>query len=200
MTLARGGAFVFQDNMRESWRIGTWLIVRLSPSDEAPPAESSPIDGRQAERWFQWLLEGEPRGRAALLEISEALIGLPMSHRSSPEALLAIVKQGFHDGRLQAFAQRHVGGGKGPDHVDPPRPRPSGPKEETKTFVAIQLTSDDPERRPFAYKRYRVVLPDHSVREGKLDQNGKAEFRDIDPGECEVTFPDLQIGAPPGPT
>ena len=58
-----------------------------------------------------------------------------------------------------------------------------------RTWVTIQLVGED--ERPIPGARYRVELPDASVREGQLDGQGLARFRNIDPGSCVVTFPDL---------
>jgi len=39
---------------------------------------------------------------------------------------------------------------------------------------------------------YKVVMPDNSVRKGFLDENGKALINDFEkPGECKVSFPEL---------
>lgn len=175
--------------MRDVWRIGMWMDVRLATSDAAPPPDSDVLPAAQAAFWVRWVLEDGPKGRTALLEIAEALSGGFASHRSGIEEALAIVKQGFADGRLKAFAQKHVGGGKGPAEIDPPDIEP--PKEDKKTFVAVQLLSDEPEPKPVPFKRYRIVLPDESVREGQLDQFGRAVINDIDPGTCKVSFPDF---------
>lgn len=57
------------------------------------------------------------------------------------------------------------------------------------TWITIALVGEDD--KPIPGERYRVELPDGSIREGRLDGEGLARFRDIDPGECVVTFPDL---------
>jgi hypothetical protein len=175
--------------MRDVWRIGMWMSVRLSTSEAPPPPDSSALPASQAAVWIRWVLDDGHRGRALLLEIAESLSGGFASHRADIEVALAIVRRGFEDGRLKAFAQQHVGGGKGPEQIDPPDIDP--PKEDKKTFVAVQLLSDEPEPKPVPFKRYRIVLPDESVREGRLDQFGRALITGIDPGTCKVSFPDF---------
>lgn len=175
--------------MRDVWRIGMWLEVRLSTSEKAPPPDSDVLPPSQAAGWIRWLLEDGPRGRHTVLEIAEALAGGFSSHRSRVDDALAHVRRGFSDGRLRAYAQKHTGGGKGPQSNDLPPPEP--PKEDKKTYVAIQLQTDEPEPKPVPFKRYRIVLPDESVREGKLDQFGRALVTGIDPGTCKVSFPDF---------
>jgi hypothetical protein len=124
-----------------------------------------------------------------LLEIAEALAGGFADHRTDLDDAVLLVRQGFAEGRLKAFAGKHVGGGKGPNQIDPPDIDP--PKEDKKTFVAVQLLTDEPEPKPVPFKRYRITLPDSSVREGQLDQFGKARVNDIDPGTCKISFPDF---------
>jgi uncharacterized protein (DUF2345 family) len=44
---------------------------------------------------------------------------------------------------------------------------------------------------PIPNENYKLILPDGSVRNGKLDDKGKALEKDIPPGKCIVEFPDL---------
>lgn len=175
--------------MRDAWRIGVWLHVRLASSHEPPPQDSESLSESLAARWIRWAIAEGPRGRAALFEIADALEGSSVSHRSTEVEALAIVHRGFTEKRLVAYAQKHVGGGKGPETVDPKSAPP--PAQDNKTFVAVQLLSDEPEPKPVPFKRYRIVLPDESVREGMLDQAGRALITGIDPGTCKVSFPDF---------
>jgi hypothetical protein len=66
--------------------------------------------------------------------------------------------------------------------------RPPEPREET-TWIAIRLA--DKKGRPAAFKRSRIELPDGSRREGMLEAKGVARIDGIDPGMCEVSFPDF---------
>lgn len=61
--------------------------------------------------------------------------------------------------------------------------------EEEKHWIEIELVDEDGE--PVPGERYEVELPDGSVAGGSLDQNGKARIEGFDPGQCKVTFPDL---------
>ncbi|MCP4246027.1 MAG: type VI secretion system tip protein VgrG, partial [bacterium] len=72
---------------------------------------------------------------------------------------------------------------------------PPAAEEEEKetTFIKIRLLNDEGE--PVAGERYRVTCPDGTVKEGTLDANGMAEVTGIEPGECDVTFPDLDESA-----
>lgn len=57
------------------------------------------------------------------------------------------------------------------------------------TWIAISLVGEDGE--PIADEKYQIELPDGSLREGYLDAEGKARLDDIPPGNCKVTFPEL---------
>lgn len=59
----------------------------------------------------------------------------------------------------------------------------------------IEISLVDHEGKPVSGEQYRVVLPDGKVKEGRLDENGLARLEGIDPGECKITFPDLDKDA-----
>lgn len=69
------------------------------------------------------------------------------------------------------------------------------------TWIEIRL--EDGAGRPVPGALYRVVLPDGRQIEGRLGEDGTAGVEGIDPGDCEVTFPELDgdawtPGAPTG--
>ena len=61
-------------------------------------------------------------------------------------------------------------------------------QEEKNTWVAIELKDD--EGNPVPGEKYRIELPDGSVKEGTLDGKGQAHVAGIDPGNCNISFPD----------
>ena len=61
--------------------------------------------------------------------------------------------------------------------------------EEEKTWIEVELLDDLGEVVP--NERYRLRLPDGSIREGRLDANGRARVDGIDPGTAQVCFPDI---------
>ena len=70
------------------------------------------------------------------------------------------------------------------------KPFGASPEEETKkNWIAIELK--DEEDNPVPGEYYEVKLPDGSVVSGTLDDKGTARVDGIDPGEAEVTFPNL---------
>jgi hypothetical protein len=68
--------------------------------------------------------------------------------------------------------------------------RTSPPRVKEKTWVEIELLDDD--GVPVASERYTIRVPDGSTREGRLDAGGRARVDNIDPGMCEVSFPDIE--------
>ncbi len=60
------------------------------------------------------------------------------------------------------------------------------------TWVDIRLL--DAAGNPVPGARYRLELPDGRVIEGTLDENGLGGVDGIEPGECTLTFPDLEPG------
>jgi hypothetical protein len=67
------------------------------------------------------------------------------------------------------------------------------PKTREKTWVEFFLV--DREGNPVPGVRYRVKLPDGTTKEGVLDTYGQANFYQIDPGNCKISFPDLDKDA-----
>jgi hypothetical protein len=57
------------------------------------------------------------------------------------------------------------------------------------TWIEIELLGEDD--KPIPGVAYRIVLPDGSVRDGRLDFDGLARVTGIDPGKCAVAFPEL---------
>jgi hypothetical protein len=66
-------------------------------------------------------------------------------------------------------------------------------KPKEKTWVEIVLV--DMEGKPVPGVRYRVKLPGGEVKEGALNSYGQAGFYELDPGSCQVTFPELDTEA-----
>jgi hypothetical protein len=71
--------------------------------------------------------------------------------------------------------------------TEPPVP----PAPETVTgWIEVELVTED--HRPVANEKYRIVLPDGSIREGHLDAQGQTRQEGIDPGTCHISFPELR--------
>ncbi|MCH7704889.1 MAG: type VI secretion system tip protein VgrG [Planctomycetes bacterium] len=70
---------------------------------------------------------------------------------------------------------------------------PTEVDEKETTWIEIKLV--DEEGEPIPSERYKITLPDGTEKEGSLDANGKARVDGIEPGSCEITFPDLDASA-----
>ena len=70
--------------------------------------------------------------------------------------------------------------------ADPSDPNP-------KTFIEIELV--DEQGNPVPGEAFEITLPDGSVVDGSLDGNGQTRVDGIDPGSCQITFPDLDTSA-----
>jgi hypothetical protein len=62
------------------------------------------------------------------------------------------------------------------------------PAPSVKTWIEIELV--DLEGEPVKGARYWIQLPDGSIHEGWLDHRGQARVDDLDPGVCEIRWPD----------
>ncbi len=66
-------------------------------------------------------------------------------------------------------------------------------KKKKKSWIKIKLIDEAGDPVPGEY--YKVTTSDGTVCSGTLDHNGQAEIKGIEPGNCEVTFPNLDKGA-----
>ena len=58
-----------------------------------------------------------------------------------------------------------------------------------KGWIGIRMVDSD--GQPVPGLVYRIELPDGTVEKGKLDSKGSARVTEIDPGMCDITFPEL---------
>jgi hypothetical protein len=78
-----------------------------------------------------------------------------------------------------------------PAPVDMPRPArtPSQATDPEKTWVEVKLVDD--KGKPVPGQKYRIKTPDGVVHEGTLDEQGTAMLSGLDPGGCDISFPDI---------
>ena len=76
-----------------------------------------------------------------------------------------------------------------------PTHNPNSPENLQKThFIEINLVDED--SKPVPGEAYKVTLPDGTtVADGTLDEKGHARVENIDPGNCTVTFPNIDQDA-----
>lgn len=71
--------------------------------------------------------------------------------------------------------------------------KPAEKPKEKKAWIEIILV--DLDGNPVPNVRYRITPPSGTPQEGRLNQYGQAGVYQIEPGNCKVTFPDLDKDA-----
>jgi hypothetical protein len=182
--------------MINAWKIqelsNTYRIYRWRPlTAEEKPDEyvpTSPVIGN----WLRDL-----RWRRAVLEMYEVAYGTPVRGALGFEQAHVVkqIEDAFRRRVLVCLRiQREAESGnrkQGEESQAAPAPPKPAPPRATKprTWIAIELVDD--KDKPIPNERFRIELPDGSYAEGRLDGAGKARLNDIDPGTCQVTFPDM---------
>ena len=87
--------------------------------------------------------------------------------------------------------QRQIQTGKyGSVQVKPHKPpQTKEDKEKKKSWIEIALV--DTKNKPVPGEKYKITLSDKTVAEGVLNEKGFARIDGIEPGTCEVTFPEM---------
>ncbi len=57
------------------------------------------------------------------------------------------------------------------------------------TWIEVELVNKD--QHPMAGEKFRIRLPDSSLKEGALDKDGKVRFDNIVAGQAQITFPEI---------
>lgn len=97
--------------------------------------------------------------------------------------------------KIKAEQAQKKSGKYGKQPVKPFKPQSPGSgkkeedEEEKKSWIEIELV--DEADAPVAGQRYEITLPDGRVAKGTLDSKGLARIDGIEPGTCQVSFPDL---------
>ena len=175
--------------MYSGWSVGsplgeTWLVRNFIATI---PAGAVVLSAEEAswriDDWFR----DDAHNRILLVDICAALL---VSPQLSTAQLKAEVRNALRYGTLVAYRIARVESvGSGAEPVEQPTLAAQPRVEDAKDWIAIELMDDSDPPKPVPYKKYRIELPDSSVREGMLDSNGQAWFRGIDPGTCQVSFP-----------
>lgn len=193
-------------------RLGTDRFLCLAPG-ESPYVEFS---DRHAAVSFLKQFQSYPTGmaslRSLLQEVDISVLASTIS-RVTDERVIERLSELLVTNRLRLFKlslHTPAPGGGGPAEEQPQpapveltaqevlpspavsqevtEPAPEETDEET-TWVAIEVV--DQEGNPAKDVRYSITLPDGSVETGSTDANGQARYSGIEPGTCDITFPDL---------
>jgi hypothetical protein len=71
--------------------------------------------------------------------------------------------------------------------------KPTDEDKEEKSWIEIEMV--DEEDAPVPGEKYKITLPDGKVAQGTLDSEGFARVEGIEPGTCQITFPNLDKDA-----
>ena len=77
-----------------------------------------------------------------------------------------------------------------PPPSENPTHNPQSDKNKDKThWIGVELVDDA--GQPVTGQMFEIKLPDGSYYTGTTDEKGKGKVTNIDPGSCDITFPDL---------
>ena len=94
-------------------------------------------------------------------------------------------KSPTYENQIKKIPERKLPTYKKPTH----RPDP-----KKKSWIEVKL--EDEKGNPVPGERYRVTLPDgETIAEGTTDDKGVGRVSGIDPGNCKITFPELDKDA-----
>lgn len=71
----------------------------------------------------------------------------------------------------------------------------SSPEKAKEKKAWIEIILVDMEGKPVPGVRYRITPPGGQPVEGRLNEHGQAGLYTIEPGNCKITFPDLDKDA-----
>lgn len=179
--------------MAERFLLGDrWCELSTRNDAEHTDSHKQDFDGVTAARAWLDALGNVPNGMEILRTVSQRVDLAADLSTLTDEALLQRVawqlvdRELYADGRLRDTP----GGGGGGDNPTPgPRTDPPPPLVENDTWIEIHLKTTD--NRPLPGERYTLKLADGSVREGTTNSAGAVRIEGIDPGICELKFPDL---------
>ncbi len=197
--------WVVRDNFGERWRLRVVRALDAIP----PPAEDSnsyryPISRLVYGAFDQFGARGEGDVARGLLEAYDELTGASLSARvtnlaSDRQRLLSHFNEHLEDSlHREARTGRLV-----VEHVEPlpwpflgplepqPAPDPVLPVDEDLAFVAFRLV--DQNGQPVPRRAVRLVLADQSEQDGFVDGEGRFRLDGVAPGNCKLTFPDLDL-------
>ncbi len=134
-------------------------------------------------------------GGAALSGSAGALVS-PIS------AAAAVKAENAKPGSASSSSAAGAGSSSSPaGSPSPPNPNANAPTHDPNSdenkdkehYVAVELVDDA--GQPVAGRPFEVKLPDGSVYTGTTDEKGKGRVEHVDPGSCDISFPDLDQDA-----
>jgi hypothetical protein len=94
-------------------------------------------------------------------------------------------------GEISVLRRPQVSSSRNGDEPEAVRGRQADPRSTAAVSSWIEILLVDHAGQPVPNQPYRIKLPDGSTDEGRLDDFGHAEYYGINPGSCEISFPEL---------
>jgi N-acetylmuramoyl-L-alanine amidase len=133
---------------------------------------------------------GETALRTTLLAVRRALGPTLVQGDTSLERLAEELRSALRAGRVvlrRAPVPTIVVAAPADDEREAIGPSDEADPSASKTWVTIRL--QDQNGAPVADRPYRIVAPGGAVFDGKLDSNGSAVVKGLDPGSCQIWCP-----------
>lgn len=190
---------------RKAWHLRIhgckYLVVRRMDLEEGEQFVERPL--LTTTTFDRWLKDAATARRLA--DMLSSVTALPARGAlENKRWLSARLDEAFRKGRLVLLqpeeevvtAPAASGGGAGSQNQSNAAPPPVPPRggagagaAPTKTWIEFKLVDNND--KPIPNERYKVKLTDGTISEGHLSAGGTVRFANIDPGNCDISFPDL---------
>jgi len=173
------------------WRLGEY---ELFTADSTLPAshflEYDHVEGSFASSILRRFLDHA----AYEVTVADICRTLWLSHTDAGEGRVSEeIARAVNTGKLYLLRRRPAGSSNKAAAEAPPPSKKDATKapasEKAKTWIEIRLI--DQNDQPVGDVRYRLKITDGSIRTGTLGSDGVLRVPGIDPGTCELSFPDL---------
>ena len=186
--------------MSKSWRLqGVAESYQVTRRYDVSAGKQDAVDPALATLYVdRWL--ADPFTQRSMVEMYESVTGRSSSSTSrlrgldlhryiKPEIIEAFRRGDFVLLRVPHETIIPVKEKKKEEPREEEQPAPAPEEKKKKTWIEIELVDDDDNPVPNA--RFRLELPDGTMKSGTLGDNGKARITGIEPGTCKVSFLDV---------
>jgi hypothetical protein len=154
--------------------------------------ETSILQFRELSSAIQFLRGiGNDPARLALLR-NAAAEHIHDVHRLPNEQLFRQLAALLLNGRIRLLQSILIHAGQLEDTSQPAQSETAASTTSQRKSSWIEINLRDGEGQAVSGARYQIKFPDGSEKQGNLDGFGHAEFYGINPGMCQVGFPELE--------